>query len=181
MQWANRSTLPWLSLGLVGSSFIGCAASRLSHPIATTLPHDRPSLAARAIPGETKDLAAAPANRPSLGSQAKSETEASAIRHANLSPAEEGDCDTFVIHAQHQLRTLPPSPSLEFVSTTESERPTTIIEVTGAIPLFPMDLPTALQFADANHLAIAVARNRLDAAYAEESLASVLWLADGGT
>lgn len=43
---------------------------------------------------------------------------------------------------------------------------------------YPVDLPTALRLADAQNLTIAIARNRLEIAYAIESRAQVLWLPD---
>lgn len=43
---------------------------------------------------------------------------------------------------------------------------------------YPVDLPTALRLADAQNLTIAIARNRLEIAYAIESRAEVLWLPD---
>jgi outer membrane protein TolC len=176
MKRAHRSTLPWLSLGLIGCSFLGCAASRSWQPVATTAHRDVP------IPTvtESKPKSASPSGALPSSVDPESETDATkfAAWQVTTSSTDDVDHDAFVLHAQNPIHPLPPTPSSDAATVTESAHPTSVIEVTGAVPLFPLDLPTALQFADANHLAIAIARNRLEAAYAEESLASVLWLPD---
>jgi outer membrane protein TolC len=50
------------------------------------------------------------------------------------------------------------------------------VHIGPAMPSYPIDLPTALRLADADHVQVALAREQVQQAYAEYRQAGVLWL-----
>lgn len=176
----NRQTLFCLAIGLTTWAVVGCNSTRSRVAERSTASQE---LSSSRIQGESRIAASSSEIEHSTANGEKPREQDDKIAFEKSGIPNRPSPPPLIVKAGYSDKEPVPKesdvpPPIPEDGVIKYTGPKTVVEITGDAPLYPLDLPAALHLGAENHLAIAIARNRLEAAYAEEQSASVLWLPD---